>query len=564
MEGKAIILLDGLDLLSPTDNFFPYDEISNFVSEYSNCRFVVSSRPGFFENIRTDFKVSELEKLTDKKIQAFIENYVTDRELRTILINKILSNKQLKSILTNPMLLYLAIKVAMERKDSTEDLLPSNRSEMYESFLSGLFSHYIRTKGKTLCADRVQIKNALTDLYFKLQCWNIVSCEYSKAIEIVTKHAEDLRFRRTTAQEILEDSFKLGILVKIDSEIEDTKIAYGIHQSFQEYFAAIKIKELFEGGFDISEAFSHPKWENVIIFTSEMVESVDEFVDSILLKGELFLASKCVNKASDGMKERLCALLADKLDSKFTLDKKNSIKSLGNIGDIGIDLLTEILDDEDIEVSREAVEALGQINSEKAIELLIKTFNNENSTVQGKVAVTLGQIKAAKSAERLIKALNAEPYVRLRVIEALGQMKYKKTVELLIKSLENEDAEVRSGAIYALGEIKSEAAVEPLIKALQDEDSEVRSGAIYALEQMKSNKIIERLTTALGDQDPKIRGGAAETLGKMKLEEVPEMLAIVMRDPDSKVRGAAASSMGQIKSEKAVDLLINALSDVDS
>ena len=48
-EGKLIIFLDGFDLLSPTEKFFPYDEISNFIARYSNCRFVISSRSGFFE-----------------------------------------------------------------------------------------------------------------------------------------------------------------------------------------------------------------------------------------------------------------------------------------------------------------------------------------------------------------------------------------------------------------------------------------------------------------------------------------------------------------------------------
>ncbi len=57
----------------------------------------------------------------------------------------------------------------------------------------------------------------------------------------------------------------LDFLIKNDSHV-----SYGIHQSFQEYFAAIKLKELFESGFDVSEAFSHPKWEEVVIFTSEM------------------------------------------------------------------------------------------------------------------------------------------------------------------------------------------------------------------------------------------------------------------------------------------------------
>ncbi len=45
------------------------------------------------------------------------------------------------------MMLYIAIKVAMERKDKSDDLLPSNRSELYEAFISTLFSHQEK-KGK--------------------------------------------------------------------------------------------------------------------------------------------------------------------------------------------------------------------------------------------------------------------------------------------------------------------------------------------------------------------------------------------------------------------------------
>jgi predicted NACHT family NTPase len=324
LEGKAIILLDGFDLLSPDEKFYPYDEIYNFVSECSNCRYVISSRPGFFESIKSDFKVSELEKLTDEKILTFIERYVEEKELAEVLKNKILGNQKLKSILTNPMMLYLAIKVAVERKRSNDgdsstidDLFPQNSSDLYEIFVSDLFKHH-QEKRKPLHADRAQIENALTDLYFKLQCRNEVSCKYNEALQIVKKHAEGRTFRMTTSQDILEDSIELGLMKRNDSEI-----GYGIHQSFQEYFAAIKLKELFEAECDISEAFSHPKWEEVIIFTSEMMNSdlIDEFVDSMLLKGEFFFASKCANRASEKIKEKLCALLTDKMDSRYELEK---------------------------------------------------------------------------------------------------------------------------------------------------------------------------------------------------------------------------------------------------
>ncbi len=74
---------------------------------------------------------------------------------------------------------------------------------------------------------------------------------------------------------------------------------------------------------------------------------IDEFIDSMILKGELFLASKCVNKASDEIKEKLCALLADKMDSKYKLEKINSIESLERIGIIGISIITKVLKDEE-------------------------------------------------------------------------------------------------------------------------------------------------------------------------------------------------------------------------
>lgn len=276
LKGKATIFIDGMDLLSPKNDFRPYDQISNFISTYSNCRFVISSRPDFFENIERDFKISELEKLSDEKIQEFIDKYVPNRKVGDILKNKIFNDEQLKSILTTPMMLYLSIEVAKERKNNIEELFPSNRSELYKAFISGLFNHYETKWGKIHCAERSQIETSLTNLYFELQCRNEVSCKYEKAKEIVKK-------------DILEKCFNLGLLVENDLEIE-----YGIHQSFQEYFAAIKLKELFERGFDISEAFFHPKWENVVIFTSEMVSSVDKFIDLMISKGEYFLASKCV------------------------------------------------------------------------------------------------------------------------------------------------------------------------------------------------------------------------------------------------------------------------------
>jgi predicted NACHT family NTPase len=320
------------------------------------------------------------------------------------------------------MMLYLSIEVAKERKNNIEELFPSNRSEMYEAFVSGLFNHYEAKREKIHCVERSQIENALKNLYFELQCRNEVSCKYEKAKEIVER-------------DILEKCFKLGLLIENDSEIE-----YGIHQSFQEYFAAIKLKKLYESGCDVSGAFSHPKWEEVVIFTSEMLDSdfIDEFIGSMFLKGKLFLASKCANKASDETKEKLCALLADKLDSRYEREKINSIESLGKIGITGISIIFEALKDENLYVRGSAAEALGDIKSDTAVQLLINALKDEDAVVQWRAAKALGNIKSDTAVQLLINALkDKNSNVRERAAEALGKIctvKNKKQLEDLLES----------------------------------------------------------------------------------------------------------------------------------
>lgn len=382
------------------------------------------------------------------------------------------------------MLLYIAIKVAMGRKSKFDDLLPSNRSELYKDFIFTLFSHH-KEKGKHLRADSIQIKNALTDLYFNLQCRNEVSCKYSEALKLVKKSSEDPLFRKISPQVILEDCFKLGLLNK-----NDYHISYEIHQSFQEYFAAIKLKELFESGYDVSEAFSNPKWEEVVIFTSEMLGSVDEFIELMIFKKELYLASKCTNKASDETKEKLCALLADKMSSKYKMEKINSIKSLGMIGNTGV--------------------------SNTAVQPLVNALKDEDSDVRRRAAEALGKTKSDTAVQLLINALNGKYYdVRERETDALGNIKSDTAVQLLIKALKGENLGVRQNAAKALGNIKSDTAVQPLINALKDEGPYVREGAARALGNIKSDTAVQPLINALKDEDSDVQWIAAKALGKI-------------------------------------------------
>ncbi len=687
IEGKALLLLDGLDLLTPSEKFSPFDEISDFISEYETCRYVIASRPEPSDSLKSTFALSELEKLTDEKVRLFIEKNVPNKRQVKLLKARILEETQSKPILKNPLLLCLWIKLStahMGRRGNQEDIqhftscdsIPSSRAEIYQAFVSELFKDYRkreecfrsqnqlppkmcfeRTDSETITYERtdsqkqstertgsqelskektnsqelstertdpqelstertgsqelsteridsqelntetVEIEDFLMNLAFKLQCRNKISCKYSCALEVAEAYIESRRSGRTTeysrsdrvrAKKLLQACLRLGLLIRTRSEVK-----FGIDRAFQEYFAALKLKTYFESGMDISKAFINPRWENVIMLTSDLLESGEELVNSIVSSENLYLASKCALRASPETKGKLCTLLARKLDSRYTVEKVRAIQSLGRLGAWGIKANIGALKDKDIRVKREttkvlgetrsemalvpleaaigdenysvrieAVKSLGLIGSERAIELLRDTFKDKNRAVRLEAADALMQTGSEKALEVLISALGAnDDFVRIGAVGALGRTNSRQVAEALIKAFQEEDKLVRLGAAEALGRMRSEKAVEPFVDALEDKDEFVRWIATKALGEIKSDKTSGTFIDMLGDKSRFVRREAAKGLGVVGSEKTLDPLVSALSDEDEFVRKTAVESLGEIKSEKTAKTLINKLHD---
>ncbi|MDW5548712.1 HEAT repeat domain-containing protein [Methanosarcina sp.] len=697
IEGKALLLLDGLDLLTPSEKFSPFDEISDFISEYETCRYVIASRPEPSDSLKSTFALSELEKLTDEKVRLFIEKNVSNKRQVKLLKARILEETQSKPILKNPLLLCLWIKLStahMGRRGKQEDIqhftscdsIPSSRAEIYQAFVSELFKDYRkreeffrsqnqlppkmcfeRTDSETITYERidsqkqstertgsqelskektnsqelsteridsqdlsterkdaqglikdrinpqepskgridpqelntetVEIEDFLMNLAFKLQCRNKISCKYSCALEVAEAYIKSRRSGGTTeysrsdrvrAKKFLQACLRLGLLIRTRSEVR-----FGIDRAFQEYFAALKLKTYFESGMDTSKAFINPRWENVIMLTSDLLESGEELVNSIVSSENLYLASKCALRASPETKGKLCTLLARKLDSRYTVEKVRAIQSLGRLGACGIKANIGALKDKDIRVKREttkvlgetrsemalvpleaaigdedysvrieAVKSLGLIGSERAIELLRDTFKDNNRAVRLEAADALMQIGSEKALDVLISALGAnDDFVRIGAVGALGRTNSRQVAEALIKAFQEEDKLVRLGAAEALGRMRSEKAVESFVDALEDKDEFVRWIATKALGEIKSDKTSGTFIDMLGDKSRFVRREAAKGLGIVGSEKTLDPLVSALSDEDEFVRKTAVESLGGIKSEKAAKTLINKLHD---
>ena len=154
--------------------------------------------------------------------------------------------------------------------------------------------------------------------------------------------------------------------------------------------------------------------------------------------------------------------------------------------------LINALKDEDNDVWQSAQKALQDIGT-PAIDALIASLKDENLNVREGAAYILGSIGNQRGADPLINVLlnDQDPEVRKRALNALIALKDSRVIDILIKNLNDQDPEVRADAVKALGKNKDPKAILPLINALKDEEWLVRDRAVNALKNITGQDLGE-------------------------------------------------------------------------
>ncbi|HSO26383.1 MAG TPA: HEAT repeat domain-containing protein [Methanobacteriaceae archaeon] len=267
--------------------------------------------------------------------------------------------------------------------------------------------------------------------------------------------------------------------------------------------------------------------------------------------------------------------LVDALEHEDFIVRKEATRALKYVGDRRAeDALIKSLEYEDWHskfsvlstVRANAAEALGKMESRKAVDALIFCLKDPDIEVRWKAAEALGRIGDDEALEPLIDALNdSDGDVRKHSAKALGELDNIEAIDALIPALEDIDWPVRKNAATALGKIGDERALKPLLKSLKDDDIDVRRHSIAALVKMK-NHAVKPLLEKLYDPDWQTRAIAAEALGRIGSKKAlkPLIKALSnnkMRDDNRYVRGKAAEALGRIGDKRAVKYLEAALEE---
>lgn len=223
--------------------------------------------------------------------------------------------------------------------------------------------------------------------------------------------------------------------------------------------------------------------------------------------------------------------------------RQSAAWALGRLGDQAVPALTQLLGDPDDLVLRDAVNSLGQLDSEP-------------------VHNAIGDL-ARLTTHRDVEVRRSALLVMVRVVQPRDG-KSSAITSALQKSLNDGDVENRRNAAFALSNMGGAAAspaVDVLLEALAKGDLELKRQAAAAFRNLGpgGGRAVPELIDCLKDRDPELRSNAALALGgigKNAERAVPPLADLVAETKEAvplRVKAAVALSMiGEVPSAVAV------------
>ena len=222
------------------------------------------------------------------------------------------------------------------------------------------------------------------------------------------------------------------------------------------------------------------------------------------------------------------------------------VEAFVRFGSSAVELLIEQLHQENTEIRRAAISALGRIGDRRAVPALAALLQEGDRPVRIAAASALARLGDPRAFEPLLSLLGDEHVaVRQAAIGALNSIGHPEMGSRIRQMLAEPDPLLRESAVKIGGYFGYPECVDAVLERCTDNDESVRAAALEHLPYFDDPRAVVELAAALERDTPRARAAAAKALGALPNEEALALSRKAMTDPDPWVRYFSAIAMGQ-------------------
>ncbi|NJM76723.1 MAG: NACHT domain-containing protein [Acaryochloridaceae cyanobacterium RU_4_10] len=293
-EGRALILLDGLDEVNKADSSRIIEDVRRFSQRFYNNLYVLTCRIATHEFKLEPFTEVEIADFDDQQIAVFVTKWfeLKNPERTESFLRKLKESPRVRELATNPLLLTL---LCLGFEDSA--YFSDSRAVLYKDALNVLLKTWNSSKPG---GEPEQVYCQLTpdrkaDLLSQLAYQTFEQGQYFFSEKIAKQHIgqyiANLPSIDTDPKQLSIDSEV--VLKSIEGQhgllISRAHRIYSFsHLTFQEYFTARKIATSCNPYADDDKTLQRlaryvidKRWREVILLTVEMLPSADRFLQFI-------------------------------------------------------------------------------------------------------------------------------------------------------------------------------------------------------------------------------------------------------------------------------------------
>jgi predicted NACHT family NTPase len=299
-EGRALILLDGLDEVRETHKISVKKRIENFIkhSYFYKNKFIITCRLAVTEYNFENFTEVEIADFEDEQITYFVKGWFdseNDQKQADRFLQKLnyKENKPIRELATNPLLLTLLCFVFGDSGS-----FPTHRSELYKDGLDVL----LRKWDAKRYIERAQIyknlsskhkENLLSQIAYSTFTTGNYVFKQEKAEDEITNYIQKLPSNDQNESEVDSGAVLKSIEAQHGLLVERAKKIYSFsHLTFHEYFTARHIvancdpnsidSPMLKG---LMDRLTNQAWREVFLLTSEMLVRSDSLLQ--LMKAQI-------------------------------------------------------------------------------------------------------------------------------------------------------------------------------------------------------------------------------------------------------------------------------------